>query len=148
MDLLGTKKSLIFVICISYWPQLSLQSDDLTGIFCKKCFPILFNISQLIIVVRYVRAVLVFGHLKNINLLHFWKIHLLLVTIVSAKKWVKQEITAKSFLLALFSSFHLFVILTVLLLLWIIFIVGESIFIYFYHYWLCFYFYFFTLTAL
>ena len=113
MGLLGTKKSFSILRCISDWPQYSLQNDDLTRIFCKTVFSILFNISQPIMDVRKVREVFVAGHLKNINLLQFCKINLGLVTIVSAKQWLKQEISAKMFLLALFSSFNLFVILTV-----------------------------------
>ena len=113
MGLLGTKTSFHFVGCISYWPQYSLKNDDLTRIFCKKFFPILFNISQPIMAVRKVREVFVVGSIKNIKILHFFKIHLGLVTIVFAKQWLKQEISAKMFLLALFSSFNFFVILTV-----------------------------------
>ena len=113
MGLLGTKSSFSFVWCISDWPQSSLQNDDVTWIFCKKCSLILFNISQSIMVVRKVREVFVFGNLKNINLLQFWKIHLGLVTIVSAKQWLKHEISIKMFLLVMFSSFHLFILLTV-----------------------------------
>ena len=98
MGLLGTQTSSSFVICISDWPQSSLQNNYLTRILCKKCFQILFNISKPIMSVRNVREVFVFGNLRNINLLHFWKIHLGLVTIVSAKM----------FLLVMLSSFHLF----------------------------------------
>ena len=108
MGLLGTKTSFIFLICISYWPQSSLQNDDLTGIFCKKCFPTLFNISKTIIVVRKVREVFVDGTLKKINLLQFWKIHLGLITIVSSKQWLKHAISAKIFLLVVFFIFSLF----------------------------------------
>ena len=109
MGLLGTKTSFSFVWCISYWPQSSLQNDDLTIIFYKECFPTLFNISKTIMAVRKVREVFVDGPLKNINLLHFWKIHLLLVTIVSVKLWLKHAISAKMFLLVML--FHLFTFL-------------------------------------
>ena len=108
MGLLGTKTSFIFVKCISNWPQYSLQNDDLTGIFCKKCFPSLFNISKTIIAVRKVREVFVDGPLKNINLLQFCKINLGLITIVSAKLWLKYAISAKMFLLVVFFIFSLF----------------------------------------
>ena len=54
------------------------------------------------------REVFVARHLKNINLFHFWKNHLGLVTIVSAKQWLKHDISAKNFLLVMFSSFHFF----------------------------------------
>ena len=115
MGLVGTKTSFRFVRCISYWPQYSLQNDDLTDIFCKKCFPSVFNISNTIMAVRNVREVFLDCPLRNINLLQFCKIHLLLITIVSAKLWLKYAISAKMFLLVMFSSFHLFVLLTVLL---------------------------------
>ena len=108
MGLLGTKTSFSFVKCISNWPQYSLQNDDLTGIFCKKCFPSLFNISKTIIAVRKVREVFVDNTLKNINLLQFFKIHLGLITIVSAKLWLKYAISAKMFLLVVFFIFSLF----------------------------------------
>jgi len=109
MGLLGTKTSFSFVKCISNWPQYSLQNDDLTVIFCKKCFSTLFNISKTIMAVRKVREVFVDGPLKNINLLQFCKIHLGLITIVSAKLWLKYAISAKMFLLVMF--FHLFTFL-------------------------------------
>ena len=134
MGLLGTKTSFFFVICFFYWPPSSLQNYDLTRIFCKKCSPILFNISQSIMAVRKMKEVFVDGPLKNIKFLHFWKIHLGLVTICFAKQWLKQEICAKCPFLLSFSSFHLFVLLNVLLSLWIKFIVGESIFISFYYF--------------
>ena len=86
----GNKTSFIFVLCIFYLPQYALQSYDLTGIFCKKCFPSLFNISKTIIAVRKVREVLVDGPLKNIKFLQFFKIHLGLITIVSEKQWLKH----------------------------------------------------------
>ena len=105
---LGTKKSFSFVWCIFYLPQSFLQNADLTGLFCKKCFPSLFNISKNIIAVRKVREVFVDGPLKNINLLNFLKIHLGLITIVSAKQWLKHAISTKIFLLIVFFIFWLF----------------------------------------
>ena len=113
MHLLGTKPSFHFVRCISDWPQYSLQNDDLTRICCKTCFHILFNISNSITAVKKVREVFVDGPLRNIKLLQFWKINLWLSTIVSAKLWLKHEISAKMSLLSLFSSFNLTVILSV-----------------------------------
>lgn len=107
MGLLGTKTSFSFVRCISYWPQYSLQNDDLTWIFCKKCFPTLFNISKTIMAVRKVREVFVDGPFKNINL-QFFKINLEFITIVSAKLWIKYAISAKIFLLVVFFIFSLF----------------------------------------
>ena len=108
MGLLGTKTSLIVLICISYWPQYSLQYYDLTGIFCKKSFHILFNISKSKMAAKKVRKVFLLGHRKHIDLLQFSKIHFGLVTIVSAKQWLKHEISEKMFLFVMFSSFHLF----------------------------------------
>ena len=119
MSLLGTKISFSFLRCVSDWPPSSFQNDDLTGIFCKTFSPILFNNFQSIIVVRKVREVFVEGHLKNINLLQFCKINPGLVTIVFEKQWLKHEFLQKNFLLVVFSSFHLFVLLTVLLSHWI-----------------------------
>ena len=108
MRLLGTKTSFSFVKCISNWPQSSLQNDDLIGIFCKKCFQILFNISKPIMAVRNVREFFVVADLRNINLLQFFKIHLGLITIVFAKLWLKYAISAKMFLLVVFFIFSLF----------------------------------------
>ena len=108
MVLLGTKTSFSFVWFILDLPQSSLQNDDLTGIFWKKCFPTLFNISKTIIDVRQVREVFVYGPLKNINLLQFFKINFLLITIVSAKQWLKHYISAKMFLFVVFFIFSLF----------------------------------------
>ena len=108
MVLLGTKTSFCFVKCISDWPQYSLTINDLTGIFCKKCFPTLFNISKTIVAVRKVREVFVEGPLKNIKLLHFFKIYLGFITIVSAKQWLKHEISTKMFLLVVFFIFSPF----------------------------------------
>ena len=108
MGHLGTKTSFTFVKCISNWPQYSLQNVYLTVIFCKKCFPTLFNISKTIIAVRKVREFFVDGTLKNIKLLQFCKIHLGLITIFSAKQWLKHAISAKIFLLVVFFIFSLF----------------------------------------
>ena len=116
MGLLGTKTSFSFVRCVSDWPQYSLQNNDLTGICCKKCFPTLFNISKTIMAVRNVREVFVDGPLKNIKILQFFKIHLGLITIVSAKLWLKYAISAKNVPSCyVFSSFYFLALLTVLL---------------------------------
>ena len=108
MGPLGTITSFMFLKFISNWPQYSMKNYDLTGIFCKKCFPTLFNISKTIIAVRKVREIVVDGPRKNINLLHFYKINLGLITIVSAKQWLKHAISAKMFLLVVFFIFSLF----------------------------------------
>ena len=113
MGLLGTKTSFSFVRCVSDRPQYALRNNDVTRIFCEKCFPTLFNISTTIMAVRKVREVFVDGSLKNINLLYFCKMHLLLITIVSTKQWIKHEISAKMSLLVLFSYFNLTVLLTI-----------------------------------
>ena len=113
MGHLGTKTSLIFVWCIFYLPQYSLQNDDLTGIFCKKCFPTLFNISKTIIAVRNMTEVFVDCPLKNISLLKFWKIHLGWIKIFYAKPWLKQEIFEECTIFALISSSNLKLILIV-----------------------------------